>query len=70
MTRYILNRLAVALLVALTVSVLSFSLLRLTGDPATALAGEGAQAGEIENVRRPLGLDRPLPVLFGSWVSC
>jgi ABC-type dipeptide/oligopeptide/nickel transport system permease component len=69
MTRYILNRLAVALLVALTVSVLSFSLLRLTGDPATALAGEGAQAEDIENVRRSLGLDRPLPVQFGSWLA-
>jgi len=69
MTRYVLNRLAVALLVALTVSVLSFSLLRLTGDPATALAGEGAQAEDIENVRRSLGLDRPLPVQFGSWLA-
>ncbi len=69
MGRYVLNRLAVALLVALTVSVLSFSLLRLTGDPATALAGEGARAEDIEQVRRSLGLDRPLPVQFGSWLG-
>ena len=68
MVRYILQRLAVALLVALTVSLLSFALLRLSGDPATALAGEGARAEDIEQVRRSLGLDRPLLVQYGSWL--
>lgn len=69
MLRYVLQRCAVALLVALTVSLLSFALLRLSGDPATALAGEGARAEDIEQLRRSLGLDRPLLVQYGSWLA-
>lgn len=69
MLRYIGNRLLVALAVALTVSLLAFALLRLTGDAATALAGEGARAEDIEQVRRSLGLDRPLVVQYGNWLA-
>lgn len=68
MTRYVLQRLSVALLVALTVSILSFALVRLSGDPALALAGEGARAEDVEKVRRDLGLDRPLVVQYGAWL--
>lgn len=68
MSRYILQRLAVALVVAVTVSLLSFMLLRLSGDPAMALAGEGARAEDIEQVRKSLGLDRPLAVQYGEWL--
>lgn len=68
MFRYIAGRLGLALLVALSVALLSFALLRLTGDPATALAGEGARAEDIEQLRRSLGLDKPLPVQFGGWL--
>jgi peptide/nickel transport system permease protein len=69
MIRYIAQRLAMAVLVALTVALLSFALLRLTGDAATALAGEGARAEDIEQVRRTLGLDQPLVVQFGRWLA-
>jgi ABC-type dipeptide/oligopeptide/nickel transport system permease component len=43
LTGFVLKRLGLALLVALTVSILSFLLLRLSGDIATAIAGEGAR---------------------------
>ncbi len=69
MARYVLQRLVVAVVVAITVSVLSFALLRLSGDPALALAGEGAGAADIEQVRRAHGLDRPLPVQYGQWLA-
>jgi len=65
----VLQRLGVAVVVAITVSVLSFALLRLSGDPALALAGEGAGAADIEQVRRTHGLDRPLPVQYGRWLA-
>ena len=42
MLNYALKRLGVAILVAITVSMVTFSLLYLTGDPAMALAGESA----------------------------
>ena len=39
MLPYVLKRLAVAILVALTVSLITFSMIYLSGDPAVALAG-------------------------------
>ena len=58
-----------ALLVTVTVSVLAFGLLRLSGDPAIALAGEGASPQDIEFVREYYGLDRPLVVQFLDWAG-
>lgn len=66
---YALKRLAMALLVTVTVSVLAFGLLRLSGDPAIALAGEGASPQDIEFVREYYGLDRPLVVQFLDWAG-
>ena len=57
-----------ALLVALTVSILGFALLHLSGDPALLLAGEGAGAADIDQVRRVHGLDQPLPVQYARWL--
>jgi peptide/nickel transport system permease protein len=68
MIAYTLKRLGLALLVALTVSALAFMLLRLSGDVAIAIAGEGARADDIENARRIHGLDRPLLVQYGDWL--
>ena len=57
---YALKRLGVAVLVAITVSLVTFSLIHLSGDPAMALAGESATQEDIENIRRVYGYDRPL----------
>lgn len=66
---YALKRLGVAVLVAITVSMVTFSLVHLTGDPAMALAGESATQEDIENVRRVYGFDRPFIVQYGDWLS-
>ncbi|HEY0884316.1 MAG TPA: ABC transporter permease [Ramlibacter sp.] len=66
---YILKRLGVALLVALTVSFLAYMLVFLSGDPALALAGEGARQADIEMVRKTYGLDRPIPVQYADWLG-
>jgi peptide/nickel transport system permease protein len=68
MIQYILKRLGLALLVALAVSVIAFLLLRLSGDPAIALAGEGARQADIELIRRTYGFDRPLAVQYADWL--
>lgn len=68
MTGFILKRLGLALLVAVAVSILGFLLLRLSGDIATAIAGEGARQEDIEIVRRTYGLDRPIVVQYLDWV--
>jgi len=69
MLAYTLKRLGLALLVALTVSIVSFMLIRMSGDPAIALAGENASAQEIEFVRQHYGLDRPLVVQYLDWAG-
>ena len=69
MLLYSLKRFGVALLVALAVSLVTFTLLRLSGDPAAAMAGESATEEDIEYVRKHYGFDRPLPVQYYSWLS-
>lgn len=69
MLTYILKRVSLAVLVALAVSVIAFLLLRLSGDPAVAIAGEGARQADIELIRQTYGFDRPLPVQYMEWLG-
>ena len=66
---YFLKRSFVALLVAITVSIISFMLLHLSGDLAQALAGPSATAADVAQVRKSYGLDRPLPVQYLEWAG-
>src|SRR5919197_936253 len=68
MLGFIAKRMGLAILVALAVSVISFLLLRLSGDVAAAIAGEGARQEDIELIRSTHGLDRPLPVQYLEWL--
>lgn len=69
MLLYTLKRLGVAILVALTVSAITFSLIYLSGDPAIALAGETATEADIENIRKVYGYDKPIPVQYLNWLG-
>lgn len=69
MLLFTLRRLGYAILVAITVSVVTFSLLRLSGDPAAAMAGEGATEEDIEFVRKTYGFDKSLPEQYWNWAS-
>ncbi len=66
---YMLKRLGLAVLVALAVSMIAFGFLRLSGDPAIAIAGEGATQADIVLVRQTYGFDRPLPVQYAEWLG-
>ncbi|MGB3719484.1 MAG: ABC transporter permease [Proteobacteria bacterium] len=68
MLLYTLKRLGLALLVAAFVSIVAFMLLRLSGDPALAIAGEGARDEDIALIRQTYGLDRPLIVQYLDWL--
>ncbi|MBA3507315.1 MAG: ABC transporter permease [Betaproteobacteria bacterium] len=68
MFAFIVKRLGLAVLVALAVSMIAFLLLRLSGDPAVALAGEGARQADIELIRQTYGFDRPLVVQYAEWL--
>jgi ABC-type dipeptide/oligopeptide/nickel transport system permease component len=65
---FILKRLGLALLVALAVSAIAFFLLRLSGDVAAAIAGEGAQQADIDLIRKTYGLDRPVVIQYLDWL--
>jgi peptide/nickel transport system permease protein len=43
-------------------------LLYLSGDPALAIAGEGARQVDIDMVRKTYGFDQPIIVQFGNWL--
>lgn len=68
MLAYLVKRLGLAVLVALTVSVIAYMLLYLSGDPALAIAGEGARQADIDLIRKTYGFDRPLIVQYGDWL--
>ena len=68
MFHYMIKRLGLALLVALTVSFLAYMLVFLSGDPALALAGEGARQADIDMARKTYGLDRPVIVQYADWL--
>ena len=69
MLAYALKRLAVAVLVAVTVSLITFSMIFMSGDPAVAIAGEGARADDIQAIRKFYGFDRPIAVQYLDWVG-
>jgi ABC-type dipeptide/oligopeptide/nickel transport system permease component len=69
MLGFLARRLMMALLVALTVSMVSFVLLRASGDVAVAIAGESATEADIAAIRDQYGLDRPLPIQYLDWLG-
>lgn len=68
MLAYAAKRLAVALLVALTVSLITFSMIYVSGDPAIAIAGEGARAEDVQAIRKFYGFDRPIAAQYLDWL--
>ncbi len=66
---FALKRVALALMVALFVSSLVFTLTNAAADPASALAGEGAQESDIQAIRIQYGFDRPLVEQYVAWIS-
>jgi peptide/nickel transport system permease protein len=67
---FIVRRLLLALLVIFGVTVLTFVAARLVpADPAALYAGPRPNTAAIEAARAKLGLDRPLPLQFVSFVS-
>ena len=66
---YIFRRLLVALSVMLTVAVVSFMLLHLSGDLATAIAGPESTAADVEKIRVQYGLERPITAQFFDWLG-
>jgi peptide/nickel transport system permease protein len=66
--RYILRRVALALVVVAGVVILTFVVADVVpGDPAASWAGPHASAAQIARARHHLGLDQPLAVRIGKY---
>ena len=70
MLQYIIKRLLSTIPVLFGISLLLFFMLRmLPGDPAQVLAGQMASPEDIKIIRHQLGLDRPIIVQYGLFLS-
>jgi ABC-type dipeptide/oligopeptide/nickel transport system permease component len=70
MIAYLARRLVLAIPVLLGVSVLAFLILHLTpGNPALVVAGPDAPPEVVREVEHALGLDQPLYIQYGRYLS-
>jgi peptide/nickel transport system permease protein len=70
MRRYLVERLVSAVFVLVGVSLIVFVLSRLVpGDPAQVMLGPLATPAELAALREQFGLDQPILVQYGRWLS-
>ena len=70
MTNFLLRRLAGLAATLVAASLVVFVVLEiLPGDPARSILGVDAEAEAVAALRTELGLDRPAPVRYASWVA-
>jgi peptide/nickel transport system permease protein len=69
MQRYILIRGLQAVLTLWILSLAVFLSVHLTGDPAAYLLGSDAGRAEYEQLKKNLGLDKPLPIQYVNFLS-
>src|ERR671914_1137244 len=69
MRRLILARVVQGLFTLLILSVIVFMSVRLSGDPALLLLPPEATTPDYEQLRKNLGLDKPLVVQYGNFLK-
>jgi len=69
MQRYIIKRLFQSVVALLALSLLIFILSRLIGDPTVLMLPDDATQEDIAQLRKALGLDRPLPLQYWLFIS-
>ena len=71
MTRYLVRRLLQSVVLLVVVSIVGFAVLNLApGGPLAAYAlNPGMTQADRERLAHQMGLDQPLPVQYGRWVS-
>ena len=69
MFAFILRRLLQAVVVMVTVALVSFLLFQYVGDPVVFLLGQDATAEQVAEMRAALGLDQPFFVQFGHFLA-
>jgi ABC-type dipeptide/oligopeptide/nickel transport system permease component len=69
MRKYIIRRLGYSMISLVLLSLTIFFFVRVTGDPAVLLVEPGASKADLDQIRQQFGLDRPLFVQYGHFVS-
>jgi ABC-type dipeptide/oligopeptide/nickel transport system permease component len=69
MRKYIVRRLGYSVISLVLLSLTIFFFVRVTGDPAVLLVEPGASKADLEQIRQQFGLDRPLFIQYGHFVS-
>ena len=70
MLKYTLNRMALAIPTLFIVALIVFLLMRaIPGDPAQLMLGDLENPRALEQMRRDLGLDKPIAVQFVVWLK-
>ena len=69
MQRYIFIRIGQAAITLVILSLAVFLSVHLTGDPALYLLGPEATEADYEQMKKNMGLDRPLPVQYASFLG-
>ena len=69
MRKYVIRRLGYSAISLVLLSLTIFFFVRVTGDPAVLLVEPGASKADLEQIRQQFGLDRPLFVQYGHFVS-
>jgi peptide/nickel transport system permease protein len=67
--RYIVGRVVQSIVSLFIVSIVVFALVRLSGDPIQIMAPAEATQADIALIRATLGLDRPWPVQYWSFLT-
>jgi ABC-type dipeptide/oligopeptide/nickel transport system permease component len=69
MRQFIIRRTCYSIITLLILSLTIFTVVRLTGDPATLMAEPGARAEDLARVRAQWGLDRPWPAQYAHFLQ-
>lgn len=70
MASYLVRRIALMIPILLLVSIIAFSLIHLVpGDPALVILGPEAPMETVEQLRKQLGLDRPVIIQYIEWLG-
>jgi peptide/nickel transport system permease protein len=69
MLAFILQRLAQSVAVMLTVTLIAFTMFRFVGDPVNQMVGQDTPAEQVAEIRKSLGLEKPVLVQFGRYVA-
>lgn len=70
MARYILKRILQTIPMLIVISIISFTIMRMApGDPAQSYIRPDMKYEEIKRIKENLGLNRPLYIQYGAWLS-